>query len=508
MQRRANRLRRHDGPVPTRERRYRPYEDDYSDIYGSPRRYYGLTALSTLLPGAGLLGTRRKTLGRVLVVGALLLGALLLFYAWRKGFLAAALDLAVRPGMLVAVRAAVIVGALIWCAAILLTARETAPGGRGGGLRTLFAALCCLVVAAPAAMAVTYVTIQKDVVQSLTGDDPEAEARANAWADQPRVNVLFLGSDAGDDRVGVRTDSMMVASIDTKTGDTVLFGLPRNLEMVPIPDKNPLSKVWPNGYDCGDECLLNGVWTLALDHPELFAGDPNPGLTTTRDVIGEILGLNMDRSLVVDLNGFQALVNAMGGIDINVKERVCVACKLQNGRIVFTNNKERWIEPGQQHLDGYHALWYARSRAGSDDYSRMRRQRCVTAAILNQADPVALLRNYPSLAQVVKDNVTVDIPTSELPAWASLVGTVQDTGSIRSLPITNKVVRVADPDFDKIRDLVQDAINPPEPTTPAPKPSSTTPKPTQSTPSSESPSTSSPSPTEPTDEVEDVSTAC
>ncbi len=474
--------------------------DEYDGREGSGR-FYGLTSLSTLIPGAGLLPTRRRGMGLALMLGALLLGSLILFYAWRKGFVVAALDLAVRPRVLVGLVVATVVVALVWCAGILLTARETAPRGPGSGWRTLFAALCCILVVAPAAEAVRYLTIQRDVITILTGGGDEATA--NAWADKPRVNVLLLGSDAGSDRIGVRTDSMIVASIDTHTGNTVLFSLPRNLEHAPIPKSNPLSKLYPNGYDCGDQCLLNGMWTLATDHPDLFAGVDNPGLMTTRDVIGEILGLKVDRTLVVDLSGFQSLVNAMGGVDINVIERVCVSCKNVNGRIVFAHGTEKWIEPGFQHLDGFHALWYARSRAGSDDFNRMRRQRCVTGAILNQANPAELLRNYPALANVVKKNVTIDIPTSELPAWAGLVGTLQSTGSIRSLPITNKVVRVTNPDYGKIRALVKDAISA-EPTTP--KPSGTTPKPSATfTPSQPG---NSPTPSEPTDQVEDLSATC
>jgi len=470
---------------------------------GGPGRYFGLTALSTLFPGAGLIPTRRRGFGLALLLGAVLLGALVLFYAWRKGFVVAALDLAVRPRVLVGLVVATIVGALLWCAGIVLTARESSPRGPGSGWRAAFAALCCLLVIAPAATAVRYLAIQRDVITVLTdGGNGANEDDANAWADKPRVNVLLLGSDAGDDRIGVRTDSMMVASINTDTGDAVLFGLPRNLEHVPIPKSNPLSKIWPNGYDCGDECLLNGIWTLATDHADLFPGNDNPGLTSTQDVIGDILGLDIDRTLVVNLRGFQALVNAMGGVDIDVKERVCVSCKNVNGRIVFTGGKERWIEPGEQHLDGYLALWYARSRAGSDDFSRMRRQRCVTGAILNQANPVELLRNYPALADVVKNNVTIDIPQTELPAWAELVGTLQDKGSIRSLPITNKVVKVTDPDYDKIHALVKAATDPSS----APKPSTATPKPSV-TPSESQPG-SSPSPSEPTDQVEDLATTC
>ena len=131
----------------------------------------------------------------------------------------------------------------------------------------------------------------------------------------------------------------------------------------------------------------------------------------------------------------------------------------------------------------------------------METQRCVTAAILDQANPTELLRNYPALASVVKDNVTVDIPQSELPAWAELVGRLQDTGSIRSLPITNKVVKVADPDFALIRRLVRSAIDP----APSPTPTRTRSTPTAEPSDSPSPSTS---PSEPTDQVEDIAATC
>ena len=322
----------------------------------------------------------------------------------------------------------------------------------------------CLVIAAPAALAVRYSDVQVDLVQDVFSDgfgeghvaDPE---KADPWADIPRVNIALLGSDAGRDRIGVRTDSMMVVSIDTRTGDALLIGIPRNLENVPIPASNPLSRLWPNGYDCGDECLMNGIWTLATDHPDLFPDDPNPGLTSTIDVLGEITGLDIQRSVVIDLRGFRSLVDAMGGVEINVTERVCVSCSsLPDGGIKWTNGTVEWIEPGLQQLDGRRALWYARSRAGSDDFSRMRRQRCVAGALLEQADPVSMFARYPQIAQAVRDNVRVSIPQSELPAWVELVLRIQKGGSIRSLPVTSTVVRPAEPDFAKIRALVDAGV--------------------------------------------------
>ena len=186
----------------------------------------------------------------------------------------------------------------------------------------------------------------------------------------------------------------------------------------------------------------------------------------------------------------KALVDAMGGVDVNVQERVCVQCHTSSsGRIVFTNdNKNEYIEPGLQHLDGFHALWYSRSRAGSDDFSRMRRQRCVAGALMQQADPVGLLQSYPQLAKVVKNNVSIDIPREELSAWVDLALRIQKGGSIRSLPLTANVVRPGNPDFAEIRALVKKGLKQPS-ASPAPSAStSPTPTPTRTKKSSSTPS--------------------
>jgi LCP family protein required for cell wall assembly len=219
---------------------------------------------------------------------------------------------------------------------------------------------------------------------------------------------------------------MLVASINTKTGDTVLFGIPRNLENVPFSTKNPLHALYPQGYNCGDQCLMNGIWTLAEDHKDLFpASDKSPGLTATKDAIGQVLGLNITDTTVVDLKGFQQLVDAMGGIDINVQHRVCVGCKAVNGQVVWSTGKPEYIEAGRQHLNGRLALWYARSRAETDDFDRMRRQRCVTGAILDQANPLRLLANYGELAKALKNNVSVSGLDDEPPLLPNTTATTE-----------------------------------------------------------------------------------
>jgi LCP family protein required for cell wall assembly len=439
-------------------------------------RFAAVTILS-LIPGAGLLAAGRRRIGAVLLALVVLALAGAAVFALAGDATGRALRLAVRPSDLLVIAVAVGVVALVWCLTIVATAfaaRPARPSGFQTVVATLLVAALCVAVIAPSSVGVRYALIQRDLVTSLFADDgatplpgaatPNVEKK-DPWAGTPRVNILLLGSDAGKDRTGVRTDSMMVASIDTKSGDTVLFGLPRSLQKAPFPENDPLHQVWPNGFNCGDVCLLNAVWTQAEQHKNLFPGDPLPGLTATRDVIGEILGLKIDYYTMIDLKGFQSLVDAMGGVDVTVPRRIPIG-----GGKVDGTNRERpitgWIEPGPQHLNGYEALWFSRSRSGADDYDRMRRQRCMVSSLLDQTNPVQLLKKYPKLAKVAKDNIATDVRQQDLEAWVDLVQRIQQ-GTIRSLPFTNQVISTVDPDFDAIRTMVQDAITSPPASTPS-----------------------------------------
>jgi polyisoprenyl-teichoic acid--peptidoglycan teichoic acid transferase len=487
----------------TRSLRNARYEREVRDCY----KY---TALSTVLPGAGLLRVRPALAYAIILVFVAPLVYLGFVFA-RDGAVSSVLDIGVDRRKLLFVVGTVAVLALAWIVGIVATALSTHPPHMRRSDRlmlTLFTAAMSLIIAAPTVLAVQGIDIQRqtldEIVTSTTRAPTTRTDSKDPWESQPRVNVLLLGSDSEPDREGTRPDSIMVASIDTATGDTVFIGLPRNLQRVPFPLDNPLSRIYPEGYDCGSECLLNGVWTLAEERPDLFPGDPSPGLTTTRDVVSEITGLTIDDSVIIDLSGFAQLIDAMGGVTINAIERVPIGGKVENGQVTGITG---WIEPGVQRMDGYHALWYARSRATTDDYSRMRRQRCVVGAIIDQVDPMRMLARYPQLADAIADNVRVDIPADDLGAWAELVLRMKD-GRLQSFPITNQVVDTANPDFDLIRSLVEDAIaNPPPPTT-SPTTSPTTGSPTSSPTGEETPEPDqSPTP-EPTDELADLAATC
>ena len=445
-------------------------------------RLLGLTTLGALVPGAGLLAAGlRRTGWAVVLLFTVSVGSLATLVLTGR-VAAVGLDVATRPDVLLVAALVAVVVAVAWCALILLghwllrRGRLTWPQQLLSAL--LVAALMGL-VAVPGATAARYALAQRSLILTVF-DEPEDEEReehlaqpdvdaADPWEDTRRVNVLLLGSDAGASREGTRPDTIIVASINTQTGDTVLFSLPRNLEGVPFPEGTPAAEALPNGFRCPNhQCMINGIWTWAEANPHLFPEADRPGLAATRAVVGEALGLQIDYYAQVNLQGFIDVVNALGGIEMTVERRIPIGggTSLSGHRNPITG----YIEPGRQVLDGYHALWYARSREGSDDYDRMGRQRCVLAAVADQAEPARLARAFPQLAASAERNVQTDIRMSELGAFVELGRRVQD-GSIRSLTFTRDVITPENPDFDKIRTLVEDAITPPPPPEPIASPS-------------------------------------
>ncbi|NUO91609.1 MAG: LCP family protein [Dermatophilaceae bacterium] len=481
------------------------------------RRALGLTALGTVVPGAGLTQTRSRRAGWLILVLALVSLGVGGYYVLRTGVTNAALSVVARPNVLQALAVAFVVGGILWCGSIILTAVQSRPTRLDRArTRTLaaFTTLMVFLVAASSFKFAEYASITQTTVAQVFGSTPvkpgvgaKVAEGDDPWADQARVNILLLGSDAGVGRTGTRTDSMIVASIDTKTGRTALISLPRNLQRVPLPQTSPLRRLYPSGVygrpvcfreqkDPNDQCMLNAVWTevdqYRQDHPGSYSGAA-PGRDETRNVISEVLGLKIDHTVVVDLKGFSQLIDAMGGVTINVKLSG-YGTKLPigghsdgNGGVV---GETGYFEPGRQHLTGNLALWYARTRAADSDNFRQARQRCVVQAVVKQVDPASMVSKYPEIARIARDNIYTDIPAQNLPAFVDLIERVQKSGKINSLALTQVPgFNSFRPDYDAIHAFIQKGIAPPVAT---PKPTTTstaTPKPTKSR--SSSPTTAS-----------------
>ena len=127
-----------------------------------------------------------------------------------------------------------------------------------------------------------------------TPGQPKAQ---DPWAGKPRLNILLLGGDAGPGRVGTRTDTVILASINTKTGDTALISLPRNAARMPFPSRSPLHKYYPYGFTNGDgqnaEYFLNAMYrNVPRAVPKDILGPTdNLGADVLKLSVGEATGL-------------------------------------------------------------------------------------------------------------------------------------------------------------------------------------------------------------------------
>ena len=235
-----------------------------------------------------------------------------------------------------------------------------------------------------------------------------------------RYNFLVMGGDAGEDRTGRRPDSIIVVSVDAKTGQAATISIPRNLQNAKFSPDSPLWGVYPEGYNCGDECIINFLYTdVTNNHPDLYPNAPDPGAAAMMDAAGGTLGLQIQGYVLVDMAGFSKLIDALGGVKVNVGGWVPISGDDVNGTGEHLP-PTGWIAPGVQTLDGYHALWYARSRQWVPEYNRSQRQQCIQAAMLAQMDPATVLTKFNAIADAGAKVIESDIPAGQLGSFVSL----------------------------------------------------------------------------------------
>jgi LCP family protein required for cell wall assembly len=435
--------------------------DDFGDFAASyPRtrgpgvaRALALTFVSVVLWGFAHLWMGRRTAGLFLLALYWVLVAAVVVVG--TGFRDQLMAWSVRPDLLTAITVGSLVLGVLWVTVVLRSYQIARPDGVGAIRRTAANATVgalCVALCVPFAWAARNTHVYRDTLTSIfqTGDGVKEVDADDPWAGKPRVNILLLGGDAARNRVGVRTDSMTLASVDTRTGNTVLLSLPRNLENAPMP-AGPARARFPFGFS-GDgplnPGLLNEVYQYAEDHPDMVPGLPakrrGPALITA--TISEILGQSIDYYILVDMFGFADIIDAMGGVRMRIDEPVPYG--LEGGV----------IQPGYRKLRGREAMWYGRSRNNSDDYTRMGRQKCLLRAIVQQANPQRVLTRFEKLASATKRAISTDIPQDLLPALISLSGKVKAGAEITSLQFVPPLISTGRPDFREIRRLAARAI--------------------------------------------------
>jgi LCP family protein required for cell wall assembly len=293
---------------------------------------------------------------------------------------------------------------------------------------------------------------------------PWTRPGAVPWGNDGRFDLLLMGSDAGRDRWSRRMDVMLLVEVDVNTGKVAMIGLPRNLINAPFPPGAAHDAV-----SCGCfSSLLNALYVEAtVIHPNRWPGTGAvAGIGAVRATVSQLTGRPVDAVLVVDLWGMIKVVDAMGGINVDIPSAVSDSDYPDPvyGHIAMS------LPAGKQHLDGRHALFYARSRHQDSDYGRMARQQILLLAVRKQIGPDTIL-NAPDLFSAAKGFVWTDLPRSSLPSLVDLFSKAQ-SASVKQLRIVPPTYPewLTKSEITRIQNAIAALLGLPAP--PTPKPSS------------------------------------
>lgn len=391
-------------------RRIRP------DTGPTDRRRLAAAGLSAVIPGLGQAFNRRRRLALWFVTPSLILlaVALIVLQLQSPARLAA---WAIAPSVLNALLLLNLV-VLGWrLAAVGQAFLDTGRAGPTGRLGIVGVALIALVVTVPHLLVWQYGTLAGDMFKSIFGGQV-LSATGPSTSPSPalteRINVLLVGVDATSERTETLTDTMIVASLDPVGHTISMASVPRDLVNVPL----------PTGDVFGPK--LNSLMSYADRHPDEF---PNGGIRTLEDAIGTLLGIDIQYYARVDFAGFVAMVDAVGGVDVNVKKKV--RAPRYDGFGLEGNGFV--VRKGKHHFSGAEALAYARIRKGpgESDFTRADRQQQILVALRERVTSGgSILFELPSLLKAVGDTVKTDVPVDRLPEFAALMDEMGGTGSV------------------------------------------------------------------------------
>lgn len=242
--------------------------------------------------------------------------------------------------------------------------------------------------------------------------------------DHEIIHVMIMGVDSRKDDVG-RSDTLMVASIDKTAEKAALLSIPRDTRVA----------IDGHGYD-------------KINHAYAYGGH-----ALSKKSVEGLLGVPMDHYIIIDTKSFERIIDAIGGVDIDVEKRMHYEDPWDdNGGLVID------LYPGEQHMDGKKAIQYVRYRDGEGDIGRIGRQQKFMKACLAQVLTPEILPRLPDIVKEVSSAVKTDMSVTELLSFAKMMKTFQANGleaqMVPGQPAYHKDISYWIPDITDVRDLL------------------------------------------------------
>ena len=270
---------------------------------------------------------------------------------------------------------------------------------------------------------------------------------AGACGGPEQMTIAILGVDdrSTDYSKAPRTDAITLVNVRFVAKSASMLSLPRDL-YVPL----------PNLEGAG---ITQDRLNTAFLFGEIYEV-PGGGPAEMKEAIALNFGIRVDRYLLLNFGAFEAAVDALGGIDVDVPKEIYdpayPADDGSGGTIVLQ------IPAGLQHMDGQMALQYARTRHQDDDYHRIQRQQLVMFAIRDKLLSPQVIPQIPTLISTLGGLAHTDLSAQEIAALAC-IGPQIDRSAITAQTIDGTMVipwttptggRVSIPDRDAIASVV------------------------------------------------------
>ncbi len=210
----------------------------------------------------------------------------------------------------------------------------------------------------------------------------------------PSQKILVLGIDPRENDIG-RSDTMMLATILTETKQASLLSIPRDTRV----------DMEGHGFD-------------KLNHAYAYGGTE-----LTMKTLEALLSTKIDHYILVDIQAFQRMIDALGGVSIDVEKRMYYEDPWDdNGGLVIDLN------PGLQHLDGEQAIGYVRYRDKEGDVGRIGRQQMFIKALLTQAVSPEILPRLPQIITEAQSLFKTDLSLNDMLHLAALLPDIRENG--------------------------------------------------------------------------------
>ena len=192
-----------------------------------------------------------------------------------------------------------------------------------------------------------------------------------------KKNIVVMGCDIRKDDVG-RSDTLFVVMLDKNKKNAALLSVPRDTRV----------KIKGHGWD-----KINAAFAYG-------------GQKLTRETVQDFLGIKLDNYVLVDFRGFKGLVDAVGGVDINVEKRMYYYDPYDGFEID--------LRPGMQHMDGKTAMQYVRYRDEEGDIGRIRRQQKFLMALYRHIASKNIIAKIPGVSKQIMSMVKTDLSLKEM----------------------------------------------------------------------------------------------